>query len=191
MSELAVTALNGAEATGLVRVSDMGLQGMVTLKADLANGAVAKAIRDLCGAEMPSVRAITMTGQGAVAWMAPDEMLILCPYAQADDLVAGLSAALIGQHHLAVNVSDARIMIELQGDAIRDVLAKLTPADLHPDTLKPGEMRRSRLAQVPVAFWFADDTTVRLIAFRSVARYVFDALEMSARPGGAVGYHTR
>jgi len=190
MSDLAVSALDGVSYDGFVSVREMGLQGMVSLRGDLTDTGFAAAAKTVLGAEVPGQRAVVETQTGAVAWMSPDELLILCPHEAADAVVAQLDEALAGQHHLAVNVSDARLMFEItgQGAALRDVLAKLTPADLSVDNLKPGEMRRSRLAQVAAAFWFVDDDTVRLIAFRSVARYVYDLLAVSARPGGEVGY---
>lgn len=190
MSDLAVSALDGASHDGIVAVREMGLQGMVSLRGDLSSAAMAKAIKTATGGTVPDIRAVVETKAGAVAWMSPDELMILCPHAEADGMVAKLSDALGKQHHLAVNVSDARVMFELTGGAgaLRDVLAKLTPADLRAGCLKPGELRRSRLAQVPAAFWFADDTTLRLIAFRSVAQYVFDLLKTAAKPGGEVGY---
>jgi len=190
MSDLAVSALDGMRYDGFVAVREMGLQGMVSLRGDLTDTGFAAAAKTVLGAEVPGQRAVVETQTGAVAWMSPDELLILCPHEAADAVVAQLDAALAGQHHLAVNVSDARVMFEMTGaaGALRDVLAKLSPADLRADSLAPGEMRRSRLAQVPAAFWFADDTTLRLIAFRSVAQYVGDLLSMSAKPGGEVGF---
>ena len=140
---------------------------------------------------MPGPRAIS-AGQGCrVAWMSPDELMILCDHAQADRMVADLTAALAGQHHLAVNVSDARALFRVSGaeGPLRDTLAKITPADMAADALPPGEMRRTRLQQVAGAIWFETATEARVICFRSVAQYTFDLLAMSARPGGAVGYH--
>jgi sarcosine oxidase subunit gamma len=187
MSEIAVSALNGAEAEGLVALREMGLQGMVSLRADLSQAG--SAVKKVTGAEMPGQRAVTSGKNATVAWMSPDELLILCDHGAADTIVAELAKALKGQHHLAVNVSDARAMFALSGDAgaLRDVLAKITPADMA--TLAPGEMRRTRLQQVPAAIWFESATEARVVCFRSVARYVFDLLALSARDGGVVGYH--
>ena len=189
MSDLMKSALPGARAEGLVTVEEMGLQGMVTLRADLS--AAGPAIAKVTGAEMPGQRAIS-AGQGCqVAWMSPDELLILCDHARADAMVADLAAALAGQHHLAVNVSDARALFRVAGPAgpLRDTLAKITPADMSADALPPGEMRRTRLQQVAAAIWFETATEARVICFRSVARYAFDLLAVSARSSGAVGYH--
>jgi sarcosine oxidase subunit gamma len=187
MSDHATSALQGAEATGLVTIREMGLQGMVTLRADLSTAA--GAVKTVTGADMPGRRAIAAGRECQVAWMSPDELMVLCDHAKADAMVADLTRALAGQHHMAVNVSDARAVFALSGTpgALRDVLAKITPADIA--ALSPGEMRRTRLQQVAGAIWFDSETEARVICFRSVTRYVFDLLAISARPGGAVGYH--
>ena len=183
MSERA-SALPGADFEGVVRVAEEGLRGMVTLKAD--PGAAAQAVKAATGQAMPEARRI-VEGAISVAWMAPDEVLILCDHGQADAMVARLTGALAATHHLAVNVSDARAVFTLEGAAIRDTLAKITPADMA--ALPLGEMRRTRLAQIPAAFWLSDEAHATVICFRSVARYAFDVLAMSARPGAEVGYH--
>jgi sarcosine oxidase subunit gamma len=187
MSEMAVSALAGAEASGLVAVREAGLRGMVTLRADLAEAA--DAVKKVTGAAMPDRRAISAGTDMSVAWMSPDELLILCEHGAADAIVTDLGAALPGKHHLAVNVSDARAMFILTGERgpLRDVLAKITPADTA--ALAPGEMRRTRLQQVPAAIWFESETEARVVCFRSVAQYVFDLLALSAETGGSVGYH--
>jgi sarcosine oxidase subunit gamma len=48
--------------------------------------------------------------------------------------------------------------------------------------------RRSRLAQVPAAFWMPDAETFQIVCFRSVARYMFDLLSIAAQPGSEVGH---
>lgn len=187
MSEMKVSALPGVAAEGAVTVREMGLQGMVSLRADL--DAAAGAVKAVTGAAMPGVRAVTAGEGGRLAWMSPDEILILCDHGAADDLCARLTGALGGMHHLAVNVSDARAVFGLSGStgALKDTLAKIAPADM--GALGPGEMRRTRLQQVPAAIWFESETEARVVCFRSVARYVFDLLAISAREGGEVSYY--
>ena len=185
----AVSALQGAVQAGFAEVKELGLVGMVTLKADLGAAKTKKAVKAATGLGMPKERG--MSGDeiaNSVAWMAPDEVLILCEHGKADALVATLTKQLGQAHHLAVNVSDARAVFKIEGSDVREVLGKLTPADL--SALAPREMRRSRLAQVPAAFWMDDTSHATLICFRSVAQYVFDLLANAAREGGAVGHYT-
>ncbi len=183
-----VSALPGAFSAGAATVSEAGLVGMVTLKADLTDKKVAAAVFEVGGAKIPGQRCIEIAPAGAIAWMAPDEVLIVCSHADAPGVVADLDAKLTGTHHLAVNVSDARVVFDIQGPGAREILAKLAPVDLHPDSFQPGELRRTRIAQVAAAFWMTGDDAFRLVTFRSVAQYAFDVLAMSAKPGGEVRY---
>ena len=86
-------------------------------------------------------------------------------------------------------MSDARAVYDLSGKAIRDVLAKGSPADMSADALPVGEVRRTRIAQLAVAFWLTDDNTARLVCFRSVAGYIRDWLENASEKGTEVGFH--
>ena len=139
-----------------------------------------------------------MPGQGAAIgalgagtlWMSPDELLVLCDHGEAEAVTSDLSKALSDEHALAVNVSDARTVIRLSGNGpmIREVLAKLSPADLRASALPVGQVRRTRLAQVAAAFWFASEDEAYVVAFRSVGKYVFKLLSTVAEEGSAVGY---
>ena len=183
-----VTALGGASFAGLVRIAEMPPRGMITLKGDLSSANLKTAATKLAGVDFPGLRGVLVDGERGLLWMAPDEVMLLLPRAEAADGVAALSKALAGTHHLAADVSDARCLFRLEGAAVREVLAKLTPADLHPDAFGPGEVRRTRLAQVAAAIWMPDAETVDLIAFRSVAAYVFDLLANATDPSGRVDY---
>ena len=89
-------------------------------------------------------------------------------------------------HSLCVDVSDARALFDLSGPHAREVLAKLVPVDLAPDHFTQGMFRRTRMAQVPAAFWLHDTDSFRIICFRSQAQYVFDLLTVAAQKGSAV-----
>lgn len=156
------------------RIQDLG---QITLRGDLTSPAFAEAL----SVPIPEPRRIT-TGDVRLAWMSPDELLAFCPRDRVQALVADVSRALEGQHHLACDVSDARAVFRLSGaePRVRETLAKLSPADFRPDRLPRGEVRRTRLAQVPAALWF-DEGSATVICFRSVATYVEDILRTSAR----------
>ncbi len=188
MSE-ACSALPGATFSGIVRVEEAGLRGMVTLRADLGAAKVKKAVKDAIGTDIPATRKAAHAGGRGALWMSPDELLLLVPHAEAPALAARLGKALAGVHHLAVEVSDARAVFRLTGDldAAREVLAKLTPTDVSPAAFGAGEVRRTKLGQVAAAFWI-EDGGITVVSFRSVARYVFDLLSNAAE--GEVGYWT-
>jgi sarcosine oxidase, subunit gamma len=187
MSE-AVTALKGASFDGAVTVSDAGLRGMITLRGDLGDEKLASAVKAAVGLAMPKPRGIKEGAKGAVAWMSPDELLLMVDYDAADQVVARLDKALKGRHFLAVNVSDARAVIRLEGQGVREVIAKGAPADLSPEGLPISEIRRTRLGQVAVAFWLSDAETLHLVCFRSVGAHVFNWLSNAAQKGTLPGF---
>ena len=189
MSE-AVSALAGATSKGFVDVTEVGLVGMVTVRGDLGDAEFGKAMSAALGVEVPEARRMLVTEGGKLLWMSPDEVLFVCAHAQAEARISALSEALDGHHHLVANVSDARAVFEVSGtgSAVREALAKLTPADMRPSHLPVGEVRRTRLAQVPAAIWFDDENRATIVCFRSVAGYVFGLLAQASKPGSELGH---
>lgn len=187
-----ITALKGATSTtSLATVTEQGPIGMITLRGDLADKTLIKAAVAASGVTMPETRHCNTEGVNGMAWMSPDEVLIMCDYGQVHDRLADLNGKLGALHALAVNVSDARAVFEVRGPHLREVIAKLAPVDMAPDQFTPGMFRRTRFAQVPAAFWMADAGTARIICFRSVAQYMFDLLCGAAQEGAGVGHFPR
>jgi len=179
-----VSALQGVSYAGYVQVQEMNLQGMLTFRGDLSMAKIAKAVKSAVGVDMPVLRTITMNKGKGAAWMSPDELLLVMPYKDAEATANKLRKSLGNTHSLVVNVSDARAVFTLTGAGAREVVAKLSPVDMQ--ALKMGEIRRTRLAQVPAAFWMSGEEEITLVAFRSVAQYVFDLLKTAAKVGGKV-----
>ncbi len=126
---------------------------------------------------------------GQIAWMSPDELLLIVEHAAVFEWIAKLREALAGQHVLVENVSDAWVQLSVSGKRMREVLAKLMPVDFAPESFAVGDFRRSRLAQVAAAVWFADAETAILLCFRSVSTYAFDTLSQAAaslQPDGLI-----
>lgn len=185
-----VSALQSAQFSGFAEVREVGLRAMITLRADLAAAYTSAAVQAACGLSVPGQRELVQSAEWTVAWMSPDELLLMGPYDQAENAIALLEKALNGQHYLCVDVSDSRAVFQVSGAGAREVIAKLAPVDM--SRFAMGEIRRSRLAQVAAAFWLveggADGDIVQIICFRSVAQYVFDVLKTAAEPGSEVGF---
>lgn len=175
-----VSALGGASFDGFASVREIGPLGMITLRAKSGTPGLEAAVQAATGCALPEQRRIVRQGAHAVGWMSPDELLVILPYAEVASALTATAQALQGQHHLAVDVSDARAVFRIEGEKADQVLRKLSPVDF--DRLEPNELRRSRAAQVAAAFW-AEDGGFTLVCFRSVAGYVMGLLSTSARPG--------
>ncbi|MEP5153328.1 sarcosine oxidase subunit gamma family protein [Planktotalea sp.] len=181
-----VSALQGASFDdGIAKVEEMGLLGMITLRGDFADKKLIKAVKKIAGG-MPDQRVIVEKNGQSAAWMSPDELLLIVPHAEAAGVAEGLNASLQGTHFLAVNVSDARAVFDVSGPHARSVMAKLAPVDFAEGAFEAGVIRRSRLAQIPAAFWMTQDGAFRVVCFRSVAKYAFDVLCVAAQKGSEV-----
>jgi sarcosine oxidase subunit gamma len=179
------TAMNGAHATGYVDVSEAPATGMITLRGDLADAGVQKAVKSVMGAGVPATLTVTDADAGQILWMSPDELMIVCAYDQADQMVSDLITALGDTHSMVVNVSDARAVFDLNGSATSEIIAKLAPIDVK--SMPAGTVRRTRFAQIPAAFWMTSNDSARIICFRSVGDYMFNQLRNSAQAGFEVG----
>jgi sarcosine oxidase subunit gamma len=179
-----ISALGGvARSQGLaIAIKEAGLQGMVTLRGDFSDPAMREAAEAAAGVAAPETRKVVRSGDRALAWMAPDELLLLLPYAEADAAAAAFEAKLEGRPGMAVTVSDARALFRLTGEGAREVIAKGAPVDLSRAAFGPGDLRRSHLGQLAAAFWQVSESpeVFEVICFRSVAGYVFDWLVDSA-----------
>ncbi|WP_295075291.1 sarcosine oxidase subunit gamma [Tabrizicola sp.] len=174
-----VSALNGASFNGFATIREIGPLGMITLRAKGVK-ALDKAVKSVTGTKLAAPRRIEINGDRACGWMSPDEYLLVVPYAEVTAALASLAKALAGEHYLAVDVSDARAIFRVEGDKAADVLRKLAPVDF--EALEPGELRRTRAAQVAAAMW-AEGGGFTVVCFRSVAGYVMGLLTHSAQRG--------
>ena len=181
-----VSALKGAKFDGLVQVAEAGVQGMISLRGDFSDAAFRAAIEGATGAAFPEQRQVSAGAARAALWMSPDELL--CPRAEAPGLAAELAQTLSGSHALVAEISDARAMFTLNGAHVREVLAKLCPADLAPAALPVGELRRTKMAQIAAAFWLTEEGAANVICFRSVADYAFGTLKAASHKASAVNH---
>ena len=184
----AISILNRASFSGAVKITDSRLRGMITLRGDLDSAQFKAAVSAAVGSDIPAQRKIAHGPMGGVAWMSPDELLLLVAYDQADAIAAQISETLGAEHHMAVNVSDARAIFRIEGQGAREVLAKGAPIDLSPEAFGIGDLRRTRVGQLAAAFWMTQTDTFELICFRSVGEFMFDWLTNAARDGSLPEY---
>ncbi len=180
--------LHGARLDPSVAIALRPGSGLVTLRGNLASTPIREAVLAASGTALPERRRIAFAGDHAVAWMSPDELLLLAPPGNGHRLAQALGTALAGAHHLVADVSAARAVFRITGAGAREVLAKGAPVDLSPAAFGPGDLRRTRLGQVAAAFWMVDGETFDLVCFRSVADFTARWLVTAAAPGSLPGH---
>lgn len=172
-----------AAAEGLaVSVREIPDRGMIDLRGLASDRKFMAAAKDVLGVDLPkSPRTSVSWGDVKVLWLSNDQWLILCPRTKSADLLAGLRSALAGIHSLAVDVSDMRAVIRLEGNGCREVLMKGTSLDLLSGDYEAGTVRRMRYAEIAALLHVVEEDVFDIYVFRSYARYAWDFLMATAR----------
>jgi sarcosine oxidase, subunit gamma len=182
------SALNAREASGLsIRLREIPERGMIDLRGVASDRKFMNSAKDVLGLDLPKTpRTSTSWGDTKVLWLSIDQWLILCPRSKVLELLASLRKRLQGFHSLAVDVSDMRAILRLEGEGIREVLLKGTSLDLLSDDYAPGTVRRLRFAEVAALLHIVEEDIIDLYVFRSYAEYAWDFLCTAARAGSEV-----
>jgi sarcosine oxidase subunit gamma len=180
--------LKAREAAGLtIRLREIPERGMIDLRGVASDRKFMNAAKEVLGIELPKLpRTSTSWGDVKALWLSIDQWLILCPRNKAPELLTALRKRMQGLHTLAVDVSDMRAILRLEGDGIREVLLKGCSLDLLLDDYPPGAVRRLRFAEIAGLLHVLEEDVIDLYVFRSYAEYAWDFLCAAAAQGSQV-----
>ena len=157
-------------------------RGMIDLRGLTSDRKFLGAAKEVLGVALPKEpRTSVAWGDIKVLWLSTDQWLILCPRTKTAELLASLRSALTGIHSLAVEVSDMRAVIRMEGDGCAEVLMKGTSLDLLSPDYAAGTCRRMRFAEVAALLHVVEDDIFDIYVFRSYAHYVWEFLNVAAR----------
>jgi sarcosine oxidase, subunit gamma len=176
------------EPTSLsISMREIAGRGMIDVRGLATDKKFMKAAKDVLGLDLPKAPRTTNTwGDMKALWLSPDQWLILCPGDKAQKILAELNTSLKGIHSLAVDVSDMRAIIRLEGEHARTTVMKGTSIDLTHNNYPPGTIRRMKFAEVGALLHIIEDDVIEVYVFRSYADYTWEFLLKAARKGAEV-----
>ena len=190
MSELSHNSpLAGVTApAGLsISIREIADRGMIDLRGHASDAAFMSAAHDALGFALPvEPRSSAAWGDVRVLWLSVDQWLILSTRNKVHEILANLRTSLKGIHSLAVDVSDMRAVIRLEGEGIREILMKGTSLDLLAPEYKPGCCRRMRFAEIAALLHVVEEDVFDVYVFRSYAHYTWNFLCATAREAAKV-----
>ena len=131
---------------------------------------------DALGAGLPvEPNTFVRRGERVTLWLGPDEWLVVAPGEEASSLVAELAPV----HRSVLDVSANRVVLELAGTAVEEVLATGCSLDLHPRAWIPGRCAQTLVMGVPAILARLDEAT-QVFVRPSFAEHVADRLLDSA-----------
>jgi sarcosine oxidase subunit gamma len=111
-----------------------------------------------------------------ILWSGPDRWLLVEGGGR-NGLDRVISEAFAETPSVAVtNLSHARTVLRISGPNARDLLAKGTAIDLHPDSFGPGDCAMTRFGQIAVTIAASDEETLEIYSLRTFARSLLDDL---------------
>ena len=171
-----------APANLAVMLREIPDRGMIDLRGLTSDRKFMAAAKEVLGVALPrEPRTSVAWGDIRVLWLSTDQWLILCPRTKVAEFLASLRNALTGIHSLAVDVSDMRAVIRMEGDGCAEILMKGTSLDLLSPDYAAGTCRRMRFAEVAGLLHVVEDDVFDIYVFRSYAHYVWEFLNVAAR----------
>lgn len=170
-----------------ISMREISERGMIDLRGSTADKKFMAAAKFALGVELPKApRTSTTFGDVQVLWLSTDQWLVLTGRARVTALLADLRKALGTIHSLAVDVSDMRAIIRLEGDGVRETLMKGSTLDLISEDYAPGTVRRMRFAEIAALLHVVEQNMIDIYVFRSYADYAWEFLVKAARKGSEV-----
>jgi sarcosine oxidase subunit gamma len=170
-----------------IGMREISERGMIDLRGHTPDRNFMAAAKAVLGIDLPKEPRTSATwGDTKILWLSPDQWLITCPRGKAQELTDALVKELGDTHSLAVNVSDMRAIIRLEGELAREVVMKGSTLDLTDGDYIPGTVRRMRFAEIAALLHIVEDKTIDIYVFRSYAQYAWDFLQKAARNGSEV-----
>ena len=170
-----------------VSLREINTRGMIDLRGLTTDRKFMAAAKEVLGFDLPKQpRTSSAFGDVKALWLSPDQWLILCARDKAPVLVMELSNATAKTHALAVDVSDMRSIIRLEGERAREVMMKGCSLDFTDEDFAAGFVRRVRFAEIAALFNIVEENSIDLYVFRSYANYAWDFLLKAARKGSEV-----
>jgi len=179
-----------------VTVRERAFLGHLNLRGRPGDPHFTHAVSTVLGIDLPlQPNTVHEAGDTTVLWLGPDEWLVLTADGHGDPLLQALRAAFggaragdteaTGLHAAVTDVGGGQTVLGLSGPAVRDLLAKGCPLDLHPRSFDVGRCAQSHLAKAPLLLRQVDRApSFELIVRRSFSDYVWAWLDDAAAEFG-------
>lgn len=155
---------------------------MFNVRGDPRNAAFVPAFAEATGLMLPEANAFVALDGRLVAWLGPDELLLIL---EAGDAVADASQTrqrLNERIPTFTEIGAGYATLEISGSHSRSVLARACALDLHPRALIAGQCLQTQMAGTAVLLLLRDDSPrFELVVRRSFADHLWRWLERSAQ----------
>ncbi len=176
---------------GQIGLAEVVPAGQLAIRGESSDKKFLEAFASGFGFELPvrACRAIT-NDDITVLWLGPNEWL-LCSENLAGPTLEDKAASVFAEcHHAITDVSESRVIIRVQGQPVRTLLAKGSSINFHPNKIAVDDCPSSSLARCHATFHLRESSNdgdcVDIYVHCSFAEYAWHWLRAAAREIGTV-----
>ena len=161
--------------------------GMIDLRLRNADEDGLSTLEKVLGIGLPlKPRRSVVEGKREAIWMSADQWLVFLPREELDAVLQSLEELRVrsGMSLMVTDMSDARSVIVLRGDGVREILMKGIAVDFL--TFSVGEIRRCSLGGVAVLVRCCEENVFEVFMFRSYLSFVLGWLNRASAGAAAV-----
>jgi sarcosine oxidase subunit gamma len=165
-----------------VRIEERPFRGYLNLRGSPADAAFVRATGQVLGVGLPiEPNTVSTADDVSVAWLGPDEWLIMTAPDAGHEVRGRLAQSLAGMHIALSDIGCGHTTVSISGPATRALLAKVCTLDLHPRVFGPGRCAQTHLAGATVVLLQTDAPPgFEIVVRRSFADYLWRRLEDAA-----------
>ena len=150
----------------------------INLRGDATQRGFLSAVHAAVGCYPPvTPNTVASYGETRLAWLGPDEWLIVAPEGAEIAMCTALAASLSNLHHAVTVVSHGQTLIRVTGPEARKLLTTGCPLDLHPKTFAPPQCAQSHYLKAAVLIIAIDGASaIDVVVRRTFAEYLWASL---------------
>ncbi|MCA8862812.1 MULTISPECIES: sarcosine oxidase subunit gamma [unclassified Halomonas] len=157
-----------------LKLRERAMQGHLILR----GGAIVldEAVREVLGVSLPGkpqALVLDASGERSIQWLSPDEWLVIVPGGEEFPLETQLRERLGDAHFAISDVSGGQTVLELSGEAARELLMKTVIYDVHPSNFPVGKGVTTVFAKATTILRRPSEERWELVVRRSFADYCY------------------
>jgi len=182
LADIELEDLGSHAHAGTTFLLDICADSFINIRGPGHNSAFARAIARACINKLPAqANSYSRTPTRKLAWLSPDEWLLLAPAADTRSLVAELEKRLVKHHHAVNDLSSGMSRFRIQGPHCNALVAKGCTIDLHPTVWHDLSAAQTLIAKSPVLMLGVAPQCIDIVVRRSFAEYLWEWLLAAGR----------
>ncbi len=176
LDAFALQPLETTDASTGLQIAELPGRTHINIRLDASERASANALKRATGLAVPKPGTYEASDAAYLAWLSPDEFLLVANAPGTVVDAATLSGKLSRVHHAVNDVSSGQTIVRMSGERAAHVLSKGCTLDLHASVFAPPMCANTRIAKTHAFLRVVEPAVFDVIVRRSFAPYFWSWL---------------